>query len=63
MYKLIHLIDNDALAKILTNVDPKIYRKYITEENYKPVIYVKQEKSLCHTVSAFGFLERYYYGI
>ena len=40
------------LVDILMKLDPKIYRKYITIENLRPVVYVELKKSLHYTLQA-----------
>ena len=40
------------LAEMLAKLDPKMYRKYITYENVKPVLYSELKKALYGTVMA-----------
>ena len=50
MDELIHLMVTGPLAILLTKVDTKLYEKYITYYNLKPVIYVKLTKALYGTI-------------
>ena len=46
------------MVDILTNLDPKMYRKYITTEKGRPVLYVELKKSLYGTLHATLFFWR-----
>jgi hypothetical protein len=37
---------NGTLAKLMAKTDPKLYRKYLTDEKGKKVIYVRLQKAL-----------------
>ena len=47
---MIHFRVTGPLVRLLTKVGAKLYGKYITKENGKPVIYVKLTKSLYVTL-------------
>ena len=53
--KLIHLRVTGPLARLLTKVGAKLYEKYITKENGKPVIYTKLTKYLYVTLQVDFF--------
>ena len=40
----VHMILEGKMAEILVKLDPKLYRKYITLEKGKSVLYVKFKK-------------------
>ena len=48
----LHMKMEGILVDILMKLDPKIYRKYITIENLRPVVYVELKKSLHYTLQA-----------
>jgi hypothetical protein len=52
MDKVVHMRIDGPLAKLLVNIDPKLYEPYLTMEGNKPVIYVKLEKALYGTLQA-----------
>jgi hypothetical protein len=52
MDELIHMRLAGPLASLLTKVNPGLYEKYVTQENGKPVIYVKLTKALYGTLQA-----------
>ena len=41
----VHMKVEGKMAKILVKLDPKLYRKYITLEKGKTVLYVKLKKN------------------
>ena len=52
MDELIHLKLEGPLAELLTRVDPKLYSKYMDEENGRNVIYLELTKALYGTLQA-----------
>jgi hypothetical protein len=52
MDELIHMRIEGPMAKLLINIDPKLYEPYLTIERGKPVIYVKLVKALYGTLQA-----------
>jgi hypothetical protein len=52
MDELLHMRLAGPLATLLTKVNPGLYEKYVTQENGKPVIYVKLTKALYGTLQA-----------
>jgi hypothetical protein len=52
MDEVLHMKLEGPLAMLLTRVDPKLYKKYTTMENGKPVIYVQLMKALYGTLQA-----------
>ena len=40
------------MAELLTNLEPKLYLKYVTNEKGRTVLYVKLKKSLYGTLQA-----------
>ena len=48
--ELIHIKLEGPMAELLTKVDPKKYRPYLTEEKGKPVMYVELSKALYGTL-------------
>ena len=48
--ELIHIRLEGPMAELLTKVDPKKYRKYLTEEHGKKVMYVELSKALYGTL-------------
>ena len=54
----VHIKMEGKMVDILTNLDPKMYRKYITTEKGRPVLYVELKKSLYGTLHATLFFWR-----
>jgi hypothetical protein len=52
MDEIIHMKLVGPLAKLLTNVDPELYSRYVKMEKGKPVIYVRLRKALYGTLQA-----------
>jgi hypothetical protein len=52
MDELIHMQIEGPMAKLLINIDPKLYEPYLIIERGKPVIYVKLVKALYGTLQA-----------
>jgi KUP system potassium uptake protein len=52
MDEVVHMHIDGPLAKLLVNIDSKLYEPYLTMEGNKPVIYVKLEKALYGTLQA-----------
>jgi hypothetical protein len=52
MDKVVHMRLSGPLATLMTKVGPKLYEKYVTTENGKPVLYVKLRKALYGTLQA-----------
>jgi hypothetical protein len=52
MDELVHMKLEGPLAELLTKVDPGKYRKYVSTERGKPVIYVELAKALYGTLQA-----------
>jgi hypothetical protein len=52
MDEIVHMKIEGPMAKLLVNIDPKLYEPYLTHENGKPVIYVKLAKALYGTLQA-----------
>jgi hypothetical protein len=50
--EVLHMRIDGPMAKLLVSIDPDLYEPYLTEENGKPVIYVKLEKALYGTLQA-----------
>jgi hypothetical protein len=50
--EVLHMRIDGPMAKLLVDIDPDLYEPYLTEENGKPVIYVKLEKALYGTLQA-----------
>jgi len=50
--ELVHVRLTGPLAELLAKVDPDLYRKFMTTEGGKPVLYVELRKALYGTVSA-----------
>jgi len=40
---------NGTLAELMAKTDPKLYRKYLTDEKGKKVLYVRLQKALYHS--------------
>jgi hypothetical protein len=52
MDEVVHMRIDGPLARLLVNIDPKLYEPFLTFEEGKPVIYVKLEKALYGTLQA-----------
>jgi hypothetical protein len=52
MDEILHMKLEGPLAKLLTRVDPNLYKKYTTIEKGKPVLYVQLMKALYGTLQA-----------
>jgi hypothetical protein len=50
--EVVHVRLVGPLTELLTKVDPSLYKKYITMEHGKPVLYVELQKALYGTLSA-----------
>jgi hypothetical protein len=50
--KVVHVRFEGEIAEMLVRMDPKLYRKYIRDENGKVVLYVELLKALCGTLKA-----------
>jgi hypothetical protein len=50
--EVLHMQIDGPMAKLLVDIDPDLYEPYLTEENGKPVIYVKLKKALYGTLQA-----------
>jgi Reverse transcriptase (RNA-dependent DNA polymerase) len=50
--EVVHVKFEGELAEILVKLDPKLYRKYVTDENGKSVLYVELLKALYGTLKA-----------
>ena len=48
----VHMKLEGKMVHLLAQIDPKLYRKYITDEKGKPVMYVKLKKALYGTLQA-----------
>ena len=48
----VHMKVEGNMARILENIDPELYSKYVVMENGKSVIYVKLNKALYGTILA-----------
>ena len=48
----VHVKMQGKLVHLLAQIDPKLYRQYITDENGKSVLYVKLKKALYGTLQA-----------
>ena len=48
----VHMIIKGTMAKILTKLDPKMYRQYLRSKKSKPVLYVQLKKVLYSTLKA-----------
>ena len=48
----VHMKMEGKMAELLVKLDPKLYRKYITSENGKSVLYVTPKKALYGTLQA-----------
>ena len=42
----------EKMAEMLTNLDPKLYRKYVTNKKWRTVLYVELKKYLYGTLQA-----------
>jgi hypothetical protein len=52
MDETVHMKIEGPMAKLLVNIDPKLYEPYLTHENGKPVIYVELAKAQYGTLQA-----------
>ena len=52
MDELVHVRMEGTMAELLVKLDPKLYRKYVTTENGKQVLYVVLQKALYGTLRA-----------
>jgi len=52
MEESVHMKLQGKMAELLTQVDPKLYRKFIQDEHGKPVLYVKLRKAIYGTLKA-----------
>jgi hypothetical protein len=52
MDEVLHMRIDGPMAKLLLDIDRELYAPFMTEENGKPVIYVKLEKALYGTLQA-----------
>ena len=50
--ELVHLKIEGKMAELLAKLDPKLYRKYLINENGKTVLYAEMKKALYGTVKA-----------
>jgi hypothetical protein len=48
----VHVKFEGEIAEMLVRMDPKLYRKYVRDENGKSVLYVELLKALCGTLRA-----------
>ena len=48
MDEIVHVRWEGAMTDLLVKMDPKLYRKYIINENGKPKFYVELKKALLH---------------
>jgi hypothetical protein len=52
MDELVHMRLEGKMAELLVRIDPKLYRKYVQDENGKQVLYVELKKALYGTLRA-----------
>jgi hypothetical protein len=50
--EVVHVIFEGEIAKMLVRMDPKLYQKYVRDENGKTVLYVELLKALYGTLRA-----------
>jgi hypothetical protein len=50
--EVVHVKFEGAFAEMLVKMDPKLYRKYVKDENGKSVLYTKLLKALYGTLRA-----------
>jgi hypothetical protein len=50
--KVVHVRFEGEIAKMLVRMDPKLYQKYVRDENGKAVLYVELLKALYGTLRA-----------
>lgn len=53
--KVVHMRLHGKMAELIVRLDPKLYRKYVVDENGKMVLYVKLNKALYGTLKAALF--------
>ena len=52
MNDTVHVKMEGSLAELMVKIDPKLYQKYLSNENGKSVLYVRLKKALYGTLQA-----------
>jgi hypothetical protein len=52
MDEVVHMKLEGQMAELLVQLDPKLYRKYLHNNNGKPILYVELKKALYGTLKA-----------